>query len=116
MVGTFQNPLRQEHGGRDKPPKMASSKSSNYGGTIVRIVFITCTIAYIPSLRLIGAVGSEKFAEYEPVVSPNYWSTIVWSATREVLVSCIPLARIPSVYLPAEMADGTAQVSRRPFD
>ena len=77
MVDTFQNPLRQEHGERDKPSKMASGISSNYDESIGRNVFILYPTSYIPGQRLIEAVSGEKFAEYEPMVSPNHWSSIV---------------------------------------
>ena len=64
--GIFQNPLRQEHGERDKPPKMVSSKFSNNGKIIGQNVLILHPIGHIPSPRLIVAVNNEKFTEYEP--------------------------------------------------
>ena len=58
---------------RDKPPKMASSKSSNHSEIIVRNVLTLYSISYSASPRLIEVVSGERSAEYEPVIR----STIV---------------------------------------
>src|SRR5258705_152488 len=44
--------------------------------------------------------------------------TVRYTATtvHYTVIDGIRLARTPSVYLPADMDDGTARVSRRPFD
>ena len=41
-------------------------------------------LRYIPGPRLIEAVSGEKFAEYEPMISPNHWSSIVLGMSQHI--------------------------------